>query len=278
MIFPLKLVTPVPRLRVVDIGASPIDGEPPYAPLMQHGDVQVVGFEPSPRQYAALLSSPRPGCTFLPHAIGDGSDGVLRVCRAPGMTSLLEPDLEVLSRFHILGECAQVLERVPMSTRRLDDVPEAEGSDYLKVDVQGSELAVLRGATRVLESLTVVHIEVNFVPFYADQPLFAELDQELRAAGFFLHRFLPIVSRVFKPLLLGHDPYAGLSQILWTDAVYVRKFTALDAFSDEQLLKTARIAHEAYGSFDLCGMLLHAHDGRRGGGLYERYLSHFGGG
>ena len=275
--FPLANICPVPTVRIVDIGASPIDGVPPYQPLIDIGDVELIGFEPSPEQFAALQKRTTPGVTFLPYAIGDGTEGELRICRAPGMTSMLEPDFEVLRNFHVLAECAEVTERVPMPTKRLDDVPEVRGADFIKLDVQGSELPILQSARQTLESVTVIQIEVNFVPFYADQPLFAELDQELRAAGFYLHRFLPLISRVFKPLLLNNDPYAGLSQVLWTDAVYVRKFTDLDAVSDDGLLKTARIVHEAYRSYDLAGMLLHAHDARTGGALYSKYLGCFGG-
>lgn len=275
--FPLSSLCPVPTLRIVDIGASPIDGAPPYQPLIDLGDVELIGFEPSPEQFAALQARLRPGVTFLPHAVGDGTEGELRVCRAPGMTSLLEPDLEVLKNFHLLAECAEVIERLPMPTRRLDDLPEVRGADYLKLDVQGSELPILRAAQQVLESVTVIQVEVNFVPFYVDQPLFAELDQELRGAGFYLHRFQPLISRVLKPLLLNGDPYAGLSQVLWTDAIYVRRFTELGAFSDDALLKTARIVHEAYRSYDLAARLLHEHDDRSGGGLYGEYLARFGG-
>ncbi len=276
MAFPLRVVTEIPTIRVVDVGASPIDGTPPYAPLVQAGGVELIGFEPSPEQFAALQSRIGPGVTFLPCAVGDGADGVLNVCRAPGMTSLLEPDLEVLSAFHVLAECAEITERLPISTRRLDDIEEVQGADYLKLDVQGSELAILQNARRTLESVLVVQIEVNFVPFYKDQPLFAELDQELRAAGFYLHRFLPLVSRVFKPLLRNNDPYAGLSQILWTDAIYVKKFTELDELDDAGLLKAARILHEVYEGYDLAAKLLWTHDQRHGGSLYEAYLARFG--
>ncbi|MBC8423373.1 hypothetical protein H8E07_04560, partial [bacterium] len=112
--FPLASLCPVPTLRIVDIGASPIDGVPPYQPLVDLGDVELVGFEPSPEQFAALEQRARPGVTFLPYAIGDGAEGELRVCRAPGMTSMPEPDFEVLKNFHVLAECAEVTERVPM--------------------------------------------------------------------------------------------------------------------------------------------------------------------
>ena len=124
--------------------------------------------------------------------------------------------------------------------------------------------------------MLVIQLEVNFVPFYKDQPLFAELDQELRAQGFYLHRFLPLISRVFKPLILNNDPYAGLSQVLWSDAIYVKKFTDVDARSDAELLKTARIMHELYDSFDYAGMMLWHHDQRRDTKLYDAYLSRFG--
>jgi FkbM family methyltransferase len=223
MVFSLTQLFPeLPDVRVVDIGASPIDGEPPYQALLRADKIDLVGFEPNEKQFAALQALDVPRATFLPDAIGDGMEHVLHVCKTPGMTSLLEPDLEVLEHFHGFGEWAQVVERRPVRTRRLDEVPEARGCDYLKIDVQGGELAVLENATEVLANCLVVHIEVQFVPFYKNQPLFAELDQLLRKAGFWLHQFAPIHRRVFKPLLINQDIHAGLSQDLWSDAVYVR--------------------------------------------------------
>ena len=43
------------RIKVVDIGANPIDGSPPYAPLLEAGHTDVVGFEPNPAALAELL-------------------------------------------------------------------------------------------------------------------------------------------------------------------------------------------------------------------------------
>ena len=42
------------RVKVVDIGANPIDSEPPYAGMLRTGAVEVVGFEPNPLALAAL--------------------------------------------------------------------------------------------------------------------------------------------------------------------------------------------------------------------------------
>ena len=112
------------QLTIVDVGASPIDGAPPYKALHDAGVAHVVGFEPSPEWFDKLVAMEVPHATFLPHAEGDGSEGTLRICRAPGMTSMLEPNMDVLSAFQWFDTYSEVVERVPMRTVRLDDVPE----------------------------------------------------------------------------------------------------------------------------------------------------------
>lgn len=158
-----------------------------------------------------------------------------------------------------------------MTTRRLDDLVEVGAIDYLKLDVQGSELSVLRGAPCKLASTLVVETEAQFVPFYKHQPLFAEVDQELRGAGFLLHRFGPMVSRVFKPMLIRDNVYAGLSQTLWSDAVYVRRFTDFAKLSSDALLKIALLTHDLYRSIDLVALALGHVDERDGSDRLSRY-------
>jgi hypothetical protein len=189
------------------------------------------------------------------------------------MNSLLEPDLEVLDHFHGFPEWARVVGHKPVTTRRLDDVAEIEQMDYLKLDVQGSELAVIQGAARRLQSTVVVQTEVQFVPFYQGQPLFAELDQALRRAGFYLHSFAPMQSRVFKPLIVKEDIYSGLSQVLWSDAVFVKAFTRFAALSSQQLLKIAALCHELYRSYDLAALALAHVDRHEGGDRQARYIA-----
>ena len=52
----------------------------------------MVGFEPNPDALAELNRKKGPHETYLPHAIGDGQTHQFKVCRAPGMSSLLEPN------------------------------------------------------------------------------------------------------------------------------------------------------------------------------------------
>jgi hypothetical protein len=70
---------------------------------------------------------------------------------------------------------------------RLDDF-EAEWKDshraLLKIDVQGFELAVLKGATKALEHCAYVYCECSEVPLYVGQALFGEIRQFLEGFGF----------------------------------------------------------------------------------------------
>jgi hypothetical protein len=66
--------------------------------------------------------------------------------------------------------------------------------------------------------------------------------------------------RTYSPLMVNGDPSAALSQMLWSDAVYVPDFARLDRLEPSSLLKLAALLHEVYGSFDLCHVVLVAHD------------------
>ncbi len=260
------------RIKVVDVGANPIDGDPPYAPLLAAGQAHVIGFEPNPTALAELQRKKGPNETYLPFAIGDGCRHTLRICQAPGMTSLLQPNDDVLKLFHGFSDWGRVLQTEEIDTVRLDDIPETSNLDYLKIDVQGAELMVFENASRRLANALVVHTEVEFLPLYKDQPLFSDVDQHLRSQGFVLHRFEPLVSRAMKPILVGNDLYAPFKQVVWADAVFVRSFLNLAGLDSEELLKLATILNDCYQAYDLVHVLLTEHDRRSSGHLAAAYL------
>jgi FkbM family methyltransferase len=261
-----------PRVKVVDIGANPIDSDPPYAGMLRAGEAEVVGFEPNRAALATLDARKGPLERYFPHAVGDGARHTLRICQAPGMTSLLEPDPAVLSLFHGFPDWGRVIATEEVETVRLDDVPETAGADMLKLDIQGAELMVLRNAEARLADALVIQAEVEFLPLYKGQPLYGEMEGFLAGHGFRLHRFFPTVSRAIQPMMVNNDPYAGMGQLVWADAVFIRDLTRLEALSDRQLLAMAAILHECYGSADIAYRLLAEHDARQGGSLAGGYL------
>jgi FkbM family methyltransferase len=262
-----------PRVKVIDIGANPIDSEPPYAGMLRAGDAEVVGFEPNREALAVLDARKGPLERYFPHAVGDGERQVLHICQAPGMTSLLEPDPTVLALFHGFPEWGRVLATEEVATVRLDDVPETAGAALLKLDIQGAELMVLRHAEERLRDALVIQAEVEFLPLYKGQPLFSEMELFLRGHGFVLHRFFPEVTRAVQPMMVNNDPYAGLGQLVWADAVFMRDLTRLDLLTDSQLLAMAAILHDAYGAYDIAFRLVAEHDRRSGAAHADAYLS-----
>jgi FkbM family methyltransferase len=263
-------------VHVVDVGANPIDGDAPYAALLAAGRARLVGFEPNPEALAALEQRKGPHERYFPHAIGDGEMHTLHVCQAPGMTSLLQPNAELLARFHGFSAWGTVIRTLPVATVRLDDVAEIEDLDYLKIDIQGGELMALTHAAAKLRLCTVIQTEVEFLPMYRDQPLFSEIEQFLRAQGFVIHKFEQLTTRTLQPLLVDDSIYGGISQIFWADAVFVRDFTQLHALPADKLLRAALILHDVYRSYDLAAQFLLEHDRRTEGGLAARYFEALG--
>ena len=262
------------RIKAVNIGANDSDGHaPPYAGLLEAGDVDVVGFEPNLKALAELNARKGPCETYLPYAIGDGGRHTLNICFAPGMTSLLKPNPAVLKLFHAFSGWGEVLSTETLDTVRLDDIAETAGAELLKIDIQGGELMAMRHAEARLRDLLVIHTEVEFLPMYVDQPLFSDIDLFLREHGFVFHKFEPTVSRTIAPMLVNNDIYAGISQLLWADAIFVKDFTRLELFTERQLLSMATIMHDCYRSFDLALRLLTEHDARAGTRLGATYLS-----
>jgi len=272
----------LPGIRVVDVGAMLLDdADDVWRPLVRGGLCEsVVGFEPNADECerlnagaASRAASGGRACSFrfLPWALGDGSAGQFRRCSAPMTSSMLEPNIPLLRRFTQLEEVTTVVQRSEAQTRRLDDLlGDLPGghADFLKLDVQGYELAVLRGAERALRDVLVLHTEVEFVEMYEKQPHFAEVDQFLRGRGFVFHRFVTLQGRPLKPLHLAANPLQPISQQLWADAVYVRDLWELRSHSQEQLLKAALILHEVYQSYDVVHHVLQKYDA----GLAKRYL------
>ncbi len=236
----------------MDVGASPIDGSPPYRGLLELGLCTVTGFEPQPEALAVLERRKGPRETYLGSAIADGRRRRLHVCRSSGMTSLLRPSkaaAEILTAFQLYGE---VVREEDVETKRLDDVTEVGAIDLLKMDVQGAELDVLRHGSEKLRRAVVVHTEVAFFPLYEEQPLFADVDLELRRQGFAPHGFFPgIKTWCIAPMDATSKPAATPHQLLDGDVVYVRDLLRMDALDDEQLKRMALIAHDCYRSFDL---------------------------
>jgi FkbM family methyltransferase len=270
------IIGSLPRsLEVLDIGAR-LEEPPRYSPLVARDMANVTAVEPQAADRERLTQSfgaARMRC--LPHVLGDGRLSTLHVTRHPGCTSLFAPDPRVVDLFQSIGAAdpggnfhVVATERVP--TVALDDVSPPIDPDFIKLDIQGAELPVLRHGRSTLSRATVVETEVLFVPLYRDQPLAGEVMTFMTQEGFWLHRILDVHGRCYRPLTAG-SPTTPVSQPLWCDMVFVRDPSRLERWSDPDLLRGATLLHDLYHSYDLVNLLLAEHDRRMGSAHAIRY-------
>lgn len=196
----------------------------------------LVGFDPDPVECARLNESAGDPAQerYEPLALG-ASDGeaTLHLTRDPQSSSLYRPNPSALRRY------PELWRHEPSGTQTIVTTTidswalgaELARIDALKVDVQGAELDVLRGAERSLESARVIETEVEFQELYEGQPLFCDVDRFLRERGFGLWRLREIhhcgLARAGRgePVFgvgdyVEHTRLGG--QIAWANAVYVR--------------------------------------------------------
>ncbi len=108
----------------------------------------------------------------------------LNVARSTSYSSVLP----VLDETYARDSNAMVERAETVRSARLDDVWDElgiqDGPMMLKLDTQGSEPAILRGATRRLSDIAAVQIELSASALYQGQVLMEEVIQHMRVSNF----------------------------------------------------------------------------------------------
>jgi len=170
-------------IHFVDVGAAG-DIPPRWKTVQQF--VSYVGFEPDDRSRAVIQNAPNRArsYTIRSEALGEegGGEKPFYLCRKPQVSSSYLPNREFLDLFPN-PQRFDVVDVAPMRLSRMDDLG-LSNVDFIKVDTQGGELSILKGAPKTLKDCVGLEIEVQFSPLYEDVPLFGEVSAFLNAQGF----------------------------------------------------------------------------------------------
>lgn len=178
---------------VLDVGAN--SGQ--FASGIRSGGYRgrIVSFEPLTAAHHTLLRKSRRDALWTvvpPMAIG-ATDSTIQINVAKN--SFSSSILSVLDSHIRAEEGAAFVRQETVRLARLDSVAvpylRESKSAFLKVDTQGYEDQVLAGAGESLRLLIGVQLELSLVALYEGQPLFMDLVERMREAGFALCGVVP---------------------------------------------------------------------------------------
>ena len=246
-----EILQPARLTTIMDVGANPAN-KPAYQHVLREGYCDVWGFEPLETAYNELMAKKGPNEFYEPYAIGDGRSHTFHVCRAGVFSSLLAPNPAVFDYFGKFHSMMKVKKRIPIETRRLDDLPQIPKPDLLKIDVQGAEKMVIENAKVTLSDAVMIITEVSFIPLYQNQPLFHEQAALLDGMGFQMLGFDHLVGRhISNPAMASLRGHEHQAQLLDGDAIFIRSLIEHGTYSDEQLKQLVLLADGVIGCFDL---------------------------
>ncbi len=156
--------------------------------LNQLGRLRVVGFEPDQSECDRLMRA-NPGNIYLPFGIGDVDQArTFYVTAFNACASFLEPDLSAFPGLPHAG-MYRVVRTLDLTVRRLDSLIREQAvpqPDFLKIDAQGFESAILQGCGAALDSIVGLRFETQLRPIYKGRATFFALYELLRARDFIL--------------------------------------------------------------------------------------------
>lgn len=176
---------------IVEIGAA--DGQDTVEYARHFSTATIHAFEPLPANIDLLVAKTGaiPRIFVHPIALGDEpgsrefytSGGIPEGWNGPvGQDGWLYSGSLRAPQDHLQHHPWCTFKKTQVSVCRFDDLAIAP-VDYVHMDVQGAELDVLRGGTKLLAA-RAIWLEVANVPMYAGQPLRADVVRFMESAGY----------------------------------------------------------------------------------------------
>lgn len=174
----------------------------------------------------------------LPFCLGEACrPAAFHITYDPYCSSVLEPNPRYANYSgyfsdidYPLGGSIRVMETRQVSIVTMDQVLRSGSAqvpppDFLSVDTQGSELAILSGARQTLTAdVLAITVEAEFHSLYLGQPLFGDLCRFLDELGFDFVRFEHMDE--FSPCR-GPIGFRGRGYTLYSDALFFRRASDL---------------------------------------------------
>ena len=242
------------KFEIIEVGAHPYGSKEElfYRLLDFFPNSKINAFEIDKNECQKLNESSKNGVQFFPYALGYKEEiRKFYETNHPMCSSLYEPNIELLKLYNNL-EVAYLKNILEIKTISIDKFMETEKIktvDFIKIDIQGAELDVFKGANKCLENILSIVSEVEFIQIYKNQPLFGDVCSFLNRKDIMFHKFLGLAGRSLKPIIINNEKNYPIQHI-WSDAVFIKNIFKIPYLDNSQLLKLSVFSY-LYGSPDL---------------------------
>ena len=259
----------------MEVGALPLaeESEPMHDFMEVFPESKLYAFEPDEDLCKKLNLATPANIKYIPKALGKENEmATLHITADRTCYSLYEPNEDFFKLYYGM-DALTLVDTTPIETFKLDSLissGEVASPDTIKIDVQGAELDIFKGGETALESALLVITEAEFGPLYKDQPLFPDVFSYMKERGFMFHKFDGICGRNLNPVNLGGHINKG-SQLLWSDAVFIKDVETLSSLDSLSLVKLA-VFCVAYRSMDVTYFCLDLVDQKENTKLAESFM------
>lgn len=194
---------------ILDVGANRGDTAIKYSTLFDQA--KVYAFEPFPETYEKLFVNIKEYKKIIParYAISDKKgEAVLFSNINEDTNSLLPSDkIGLSSDQQVKNKSSITVQTETIDNYCLDN--NIQHIDILKMDIQGSELAALKGAINLLEKkkIKLIYTETYFKQQYQGQPLFHDISS-------FLYKYGYVIQDIYSPIY-------GNGSLAWSDSIFI---------------------------------------------------------
>jgi FkbM family methyltransferase len=197
---------------VVDVGANA--GQFASSIRDEGYEGRIYSFEPSSSAYTKLRKKADKVAGWEAFQVALGSEkkkDKLKVTSGDKFSSLHSSNSYAS---HIFGKWIDTKNEEEVTVRRLDNVLGHISSNerlFLKIDTQGHDLEVFRGATNIIDKVVCLQSELAMKPLYENMPLWREVIEDYKKHGFYLSDLYPV----------SKDP--DTNELIEADGVFVKK-------------------------------------------------------
>ena len=176
---------------IIDVGGA--DGTTPkiFSKAFPNNNIYV--FEPINENYIVIgkLIKEYPNIKLIAKAAGN-IEGKTTINKASRITASSIFELNVDKDSAVFADQLKDEGKESIEITTIDNaIPSGKAVLLMKIDVQGFELEVLKGAGRILTNTKVIVLEMNNHEYYKGAPKYYEIDEYLRKNNFVLYDIFP---------------------------------------------------------------------------------------